>query len=508
MTGMASVTIGNLMSWVQGLSPASAAQLRHSLSYFVPNYERTQEFQRGGWDGKRYLLFPDTNHCWRFPTGLLYRVLNWLSAKKIPYMVVRDLPGTEPMQRMQYLLGRRAMGYRLYPYQADAVASIITKHVGRMGGVLRMATGSGKTVVASKILQLQRVPTIILVNTKDLLYQWKQDLETTFSCGIGQVGDGAYDIRDVTVATVQSVGRALGVTMHNTTRERPLAVDTSDFAEWLIRCVQLAIVDEAHQVAAESVYECVFKLANVLSVIGLSASPWRDDGLDILIEAACGPIVYTITASDLIDMLNPLTGSPYLVPPVITAYEIAEPDRLTPAHTDTGVPHEFHKAWIVDHVARNKFIAQLAQQDMIDGRIVLILVKRLEHGKILTDMIPGSRFVEGKNTSKTRKKAYDDVRDGTLRCLVATTLADQGLDLPAVSSLILAGGGRSSTKALQRIGRVIRSAPGKTDARVHDLIDAHRNFKQHYLARERIYKTERRFTITRVRVNREKMLSE
>lgn len=106
--------------------------------------------------------------------------------------------------------------------------------------------------------------------------------------------------------------------------------------------------------------------------------------------------------------------------------------------------------------------------------------------------------MHGKVSKKKRKQILDDVKAGETRVLIATSLADQGLDVPIASALILAGGGKSSTKALQRIGRVLRPYEGKTKAFVHDLVDQHSSLIRHYRERLRIYRMEPEFKIHEV----------
>ena len=55
--------------------------------------------------------------------------------------------------------------------------------------------------------------------------------------------------------------------------------------------------------------------------------------------------------------------------------------------------------------------------------------------------------------------------------LVATQLADEGLDMPSLDALILAVPQRNPGRLEQRVGRVSRSAPGKAAADVYDLVD-------------------------------------
>ena len=91
-----------------------------------------------------------------------------------------------------------------------------------------------------------------------------------------------------------------------------------------------------------------------------------------------------------------------------------------------------------------------------------------------------------------RQQAYADLQSGELKLIVATTIADLGLDLPVLRSLVLAALGKSSVRHLQRIGRAVRPAPGKSAAMIVDFDDGHVHgwFKRHEAARRKIEKAE------------------
>jgi superfamily II DNA or RNA helicase len=94
-----------------------------------------------------------------------------------------------------------------------------------------------------------------------------------------------------------------------------------------------------------------------------------------------------------------------------------------------------------------------------------------------------------------RNKALESLRDKSNPVLIATSLADEGLDLPSLDVLILAGAGKSETRALQRIGRVIRPHPGKKRATIVDFWDQCLYLEQHSRQRFEIYQTEPAFEV-------------
>ncbi len=117
--------------------------------------------------------------------------------------------------------------------------------------------------------------------------------------------------------------------------------------------------------------------------------------------------------------------------------------------------------------ARNRKIVALAQQ----GEGILILVSSIEHGESLASGIDGATVVHSKMGARARREAIAAARSGHLRVMVATSLADEGLDVPRLGTLINAAGGRSAGKLEQRAGRVMRPHEGKTRGIIHDFTD-------------------------------------
>jgi superfamily II DNA or RNA helicase len=89
------------------------------------------------------------------------------------------------------------------------------------------------------------------------------------------------------------------------------------------------------------------------------------------------------------------------------------------------------------------------------------------------------------------------MKRGEHQITISSVIFDEGIDVKPLDTLILAGSGKSSTRALQRIGRILRPYPGKNDAIAVDFIDHCKYLKKHSQARLKIYETEREFVIKR-----------
>jgi superfamily II DNA or RNA helicase len=101
----------------------------------------------------------------------------------------------------------------------------------------------------------------------------------------------------------------------------------------------------------------------------------------------------------------------------------------------------------------------------------LILIPRITLGEEYEKRIPGSRLVHSKIGKKQRKAAMEEFKAGNLRTMIATSLADEGLDLPNVDLLIMVSGGRSSQKTIQRASRALRKTETKNCATIVDFSD-------------------------------------
>ena len=146
---------------------------------------------------------------------------------------------------------------------------------------LESPTGSGKTVTALKVIAERKQPTLVIVRTKELLYQWR-DRALQFTDikpeEIGLIGDGHH-----------SIGSKLTIAIVNSLKECAYEVNKQ---------VGQVIIDEVHHVPSKTFTE-VLKEFDTRFMLGLSATPYRNDGLTNLIYFFAGDRVHRITAAQL-----------------------------------------------------------------------------------------------------------------------------------------------------------------------------------------------------------------
>ena len=157
-----------------------------------------------------------------------------------------------------------------------------------------------------------------------------------------------------------------------------------------------------------------------------------------------------------------------------------------------------YREYIVENDVRNMKIVKIAQKLVEKGRRALILVKNIKHGKTLLSMFPKKTviyFVKGNVKSEERNRIRKEFTEGKIDIIIASVVYDQGVDLPNLDALILAGSGKSAGRTLQRIGRVIRAHPGKKDAIVIDFIDNAKYLLDHTTSRIETFKREAAFSL-------------
>jgi len=154
-----------------------------------------------------------------------------------------------------------------------------------------------------------------------------------------------------------------------------------------------------------------------------------------------------------------------------------------------------YKQAIIENSHRNNKIVELAERFIKSGRKILILVKQIKHGKMLENLIHESIFMYGETGKKKRKAHLDKMRKGEPQITIASVIFDEGIDVRPLDTLILAGGGKSPTRALQRIGRILRPYEGKKGAIAVDFMDNCKYMQSHSKKRLSIYRTEEEFEI-------------
>lgn len=461
------------------------------LSFYVQGAEHTAAF-RGfvnhdgdfvKWDGFKKLLTPTL----QFPVGLLDRVKDFYQDAKKEFEIVDKRPTKSVGQPQNILDNLHEIGKDPYPYQLE-ILDVIDKND---RGIIKVATGGGKSLIAALITARLGKKTFIYVIGKDLLYQFHSFLSEAFSEEIGIIGDGQCEIRNINVASIWTVGQAIGMKKAN------ILLDSDDGEEEVsqnkyvdilkaMKATKVHIIDECHMSACETIQQ-IFKHTQAEHLYGLSGSPWRDDGADLLIESVLGKYIVNVSASRLIK-------DGYLAQPLIRF-------RVVPPYPYEleKVYQSIYKKYVVENEVRNGLVLDAAKTMVEKGYQTLVLFSSLKHGRILYDLFSqhmNCAILDGSNDKEEREAVKKDLEARKIDCVLASRIFDIGVDIPSLAGLVIACGGKSTVKALQRVGRVIRKYPGKRFAVVVDFVDQAPFLDNHSRTRCKIYKSEEGFDVT------------
>jgi len=313
-------------------------------------------------------------------------------------------------------------------------------------GIIQAPCGSGKTMIGLEIIARAGQPALWLVHTKDLLEQAVDRIQEYLhvpKSEIGIIGDNRQNVGEkITVGMVQSLERRVDVKLANR--------------------FGLVILDEAHHAPAKS-FSRVVSAFPALYRIGLTATPYRRDGMHPLMYYAIGYTIHQITQDDL-------TASGELILPKV---------ELVPTEFSFQYNDDYPKLikTLSEDEERNKLILQKVAEEAKAGHYCLVLSERIAHCELLHQMFEQenseikSAVLVGELIQSERRSVMDELRNGELNVVFATKVADEGLDIAHLDRLFIATPYRSPYKLKQQIGRIMRPTEGKSDAVVYDFLD-------------------------------------
>lgn len=452
------------------------------LSFNVQGAQYSPQYKYGRWDGTYRLL----SESLVFSYGLLPRVLKIYSKNNVEVEIEDQRDQKSLNSKIDISSKLKELKKIPRDYQLQAVEACEKNDC----GILRLATGAGKTVLSALITAHFGKRTIIYVIGNDLLYQTHKLFSDIFGMKIGIVGDGLCEIADINVASIWTVGQALGlkkkdILIDEDSDEKDLSIDKYASIRQMLTDAKVQIFDECH-VASCATIKAIVANIDPEHVYGMSASPWRDDGSDLLIEAALGKNIIDIPASYLIER-------GYLVKPTITFKNVPPLESLS-----SKVYKAIYKEYITDNKFRNDLIINSTLELNEKNYKSLVLFNNISHGNTIynemKNKIPCS-IISGKDSTDERQRARDDLESGKIKAILASKIYDIGVDIPFISGLVLGGGGKSSVRALQRIGRVIRPFENKNDAQVVEFYDNAHFLRDHAKKRIEIYRSEPAFDV-------------
>lgn len=455
----------------EGLGPDEEDEICEACTYDNPARRKLEQIVRGANGKKRHALGfalknePPSISTWSrvgtefsVPRGALSKVRAVLLKHGRTWRYDDQRVAGDPrMARLMAGLVHRPEpdaddGGALRWYQEEAVEACI----GKQNCLLRAPTGSGKTSTLIGIIARLALPTLIVVDSAELMRQWRTRLEWELGLhevfDVGQIGDGRMAVAPITIGMRQS-----------------LLSRVDDLRDTF----GLVVVDEVHRAAAATFMGVSSALASRYR-IGASADETRKDGKQFLVYDVFGEVAHEVTRDELIADGAVLDVECRVIPTEFRA------DWYVKERVETGSP-DFNR--LLDEMTmdagRNLLALDIAHEEVATGEQVLVLTQRLAHARGLAETLlhrVGScgLMLGGEDCKEAREKAVDDLRAGTLRVGVGMIqVMGTAIDLPSVGRGILATPIGANRQLYGQIrGRLCRPQEGKT-AIIYVLWDQH-----------------------------------
>ena len=352
-------------------------------------------------------------------------------------------------------------------------------------GIISAATAFGQTVMCCKIIASRKVNTLILIESSALIEQWENTLERfldidqeipEYATPTGRIKRRKSHIGIVHGAKDTSTG-IIDIAMVGSLKKK------GEFHERL-KSYGMIIVDECHHSASNTMSDVLMEV-NAKYVYGVTATPFRGDGLGVINNMLLGPIRFQYTTKERAIS----QGIDYIVVPRFT--RVVNPHWSERTHINDA-----YEAIRSSNI-RNEQICDDIRKCISEGRTPVVLSRYKEHAEQLYEAVKDVAdkvfLLTGSKTKKEHIKIREDmnaVSDDETMILVATgKLVGEGFDFPRLDTLIMATPVSFKGVVEQYAGRLNRDYPGKERVVIFDYIDSNiRVFDNMYAKRLKAYK--------------------
>jgi ATP-dependent helicase IRC3 len=345
---------------------------------------------------------------------------------------------------------------KLWHFQKEAKKEFFDSYErGEEGGLLYLATGTGKTVIASNIAMNFPGPITFLVHRKELATQAMSKMMAVWrGVDIGLIrGDVNQFGRRVTVASIP--------TLQNKSRMESFLVNGGDKNG-------LVIVDESHHSPAKSWTRVINSIPGYK--LGLTATPQRQDGAGL--DSIFKKILYKYTIADGIEdeYLTDISGLVFDIDLNLDGVKM----------NSNG---DFNTSQLGDLMKQKEmidFICEKWIEHGIDRKTVFFCVD-IEHCKLVAAELCrrgiDAEHIAGDMDDLVRDSTLRRFHKGQLKCLTSCMILTEGWDEPSVDCIVLCRPTSSESLYIQMVGRGVRLFPGKKNLLVLDFVgnsDKHR----------------------------------
>lgn len=486
--GSLNETVGGLLSNFESIDVyLSSEDTQQRVQQKVDNFKRL-------WDNAT-----DRLKVVDFPTALTEELLS-------PQLVYDTTPSPDPPVVVEPEEAYLPRSLVLRAYQHEAIDAWFANGC---RGLWEMATGTGKTITALAALaklKEEKAPLFVLIACpyKHLVDQWRKEAEQFGFEPIVAYESSVRWVPQFNTALVRYNWQVCDVVCAITTHSTFIA-DTMQKLLSKLKRAAVFVADEVHHLGATQSRQ---KLPEVFDYrLGLSATPnrWFDNEGTAALKRYFRETVYEFSLRKAIEegCLCPYCYYPHLVE--LTDEELDEYKNLTDRiarlyrHANTDEPNEALERLLIKRAtllnkAENKL--QVLEQLLEDrneplhhalfyyapGQIDSVL-------PMLTDLgLRIAKFTAEESTTE-RRELLEMFASGHLQALVAMKCLDEGVDVPSTQTAYILASSSNPREFIQRRGRILRKAPGKEHAEIHDLVavppQAYRQYPSATFAAER-----------------------
>ena len=357
-------------------------------------------------------------------------------------------------------------GKDLRVYQLDAVKKSLQSIAEIRGALIQMPTGSGKTLVGEALIKVltdigKLKTAFIIVESQDLLNQWVDELSKVFGREkIGKLYQNEQSVKEggINVVTYQSLYKVVKTYLASV--RHSLDVNESRLFS-IYKEADFVLVDEAHHLPADSI-SAILTVNSKAVRVGLSATPFREDNRDLLLHSLTSvPVVRYKMTDEIFRKLNVLV--PVKVVNVLIDFLDWQGDYVDDDNISASRVVKMSSR-IISEEPVQKLALYIAVK--LHERYKLPVIIHSPYARPLREM--SERFniplLEGQKTDAEREVLLQKLRNNEINVVLATTLMDEGIDIPPLVGLVMMLPGASRVKLVQRMGRLTRPYKGKDTA--------------------------------------------